>query len=84
MKRAYIQLTDSQREALHPVFLQCFRQGGSIMAQVFTDGIHVCVLPDEVAKRVSEATGADYEAKGNSGFKAFSRGIERDKKGVAA
>lgn len=84
MKRAYIKLTDHQREQLHPVFLECFLQGGAIMAQVFTDGIHVCVLPDEVAKLVSVATGIDGESKVNSGFKAFSRGIERDKKGGAA
>lgn len=84
MKRAYIQLTDSQREQLRPVFLECGRQGGSIMAQIFTDGIHVVVLPDDVAERVSKATGTHYLPKTNSGFKAFSNGIERDKKGGAA
>lgn len=85
MKRAYIPLTKDQRELLHPVFLECFRQGGSIMAQVFTDGMHVVLLPDDVAIEVSKATGAARLPinKGNNGFKAFSEGIERDKKGGA-
>lgn len=84
MKRAYIKLTDSQRNELHPIFLECLNQGGSIMAQVFTDGIHVAVLPDEIALRVSEITGAAYSPKLSSGFKAFSDGIERDKKSGAS
>lgn len=84
MNRAFVPLTDAQRQALRPLFLALSRRGGAIMAQVFCDGIHVVVLPDEVAVRVSEATGVDYLPKIRSGFQAFNDGVERDRKGGAA
>lgn len=84
MKRAFIGLTEEQRNLLRPVFLELSRNGGAIMAQVFTDGIHVVLLPDDIATRVAGTVGVDYLPKINSGFKAFSDGIERDKKGGAA
>lgn len=83
MKRAFIKLTDKQRKELHSLFIECFHTGGALMAQVFTDGLHVAILPDEVAKRVAKATGAEYLPKGNSGFKAFSEAVDRDLKGGA-
>lgn len=84
MKRAFIPLTETQREKLRPMFVAISRRGGAVMAQIFPDGMHVVVLPDEVAVRVSEATGVDYLPKIRSGFQAFLDGVDRDRKGGAA
>lgn len=84
MNRAFIPLTQAQREKLQPMFVAIARRGGAVIAQIFQDGIHVLVIPDEVAVRVSEATGVDYLPKISSGFQAFCDGVDRDRKGGAA
>lgn len=81
MNRAFIPLTDEQREKLRPIFLAVARRGGAVMAQIFHDGMHVVALPDDIAKRVSEATGVDYLPKIRHGFQAFCDGVDRDRKG---
>ena len=83
MNRAFIPLTEAQREKLRPMFLAIARRGGAVMAQIFQDGMHVVALPDEVAVRVSEATGVDYLPKIRNGFQAFLDGVDRDRKGGA-
>lgn len=84
MNRAFIPLTETQREKLRPMFTAISRRGGAVMAQIFLDGMHIVVLPDDVAVRVSEATGVDYLPKIRSGFQAFLDGVDRDRKGGAA
>ena len=84
MNRAFIPLTEAQREKLRPMFVALARRGVALMSQIFQDWIHVFVIPDEVAVRVSEATGVDYLPKIRSGFQAFCDGVDRDRKGGAA
>jgi len=84
MNRAFIKLTDTQREALNPLFVAIARRGGALMAQVFQDGIHVLVVPDDVAARVAAVNGVDYLPKIRSALQAFRDGVKRDREGGAA
>lgn len=84
MKRVLLTPTAQQLKQIRPLLANVGRSGGAMMAQVFTDGIHVAYIDEETAKQIAQVSGVSYLPKSNSGKAAFNEACLRDKKEGAA